>query len=102
MATALTQQKFSKLMGSLRLDRLPLSEQDEITLQLNALLFKSALVHFLEQLSPKEREAYKALIDRGASLEECASFLKGHKKLMDQSVAVAVDELAGDILGGTT
>ena len=101
MTPTATREQLNKINAELGLSKLPLSEQDEISIQLHTVLFKSSLVHFLERLRPKERKAYLNLIEMGASPEECAAFFKSHKKTLDISVARAVSELADDILVDT-
>ncbi|MEK7602202.1 MAG: hypothetical protein AAB472_01840 [Patescibacteria group bacterium] len=100
-ATLTHRKKLRDITNSLHGERLSLAEQDSLTIQVHSLVFRSALVRFLEQLEPKERELYRALIARGASEEECHDFLAHHKGEMALCVGNAIDELASDILSGT-
>jgi hypothetical protein len=90
--------KFQKLIEALELDESAPGEQDELLTDLNAAIFKSALVRMVESMDEKTREEFATLMENEASEEELEKFLAEKVPGAEQAIEDAVSGIADDIL----
>lgn len=90
--------KFQKLIEALELDESVPGEQDELLTDLNATIFKSALVRMVESMSEATREEFATLMESEASEEELEKFLSEKVPGAEQAIEDAVASIADDIL----
>jgi hypothetical protein len=93
---------FEPIIQALNLKQLSKTEQEEILLDLNELLFKGTLVRLLERMDEKTQEEFDALLSSDASEEVVEKFLKKHVPHADAAVEETITELTNDILAVTT
>lgn len=102
MDIQVTNSKFSQISDALGLEELSPEEQEEILLDLNALVFKGSLVRLIERMDASARDDFAVLMDRNADEEEVDTFLKERVPNADQAVLDTVEELTNDILAVAT
>lgn len=87
-----------KLVAALDLTDLPASEQDEIMLDVNEAVFKSALVRIIEGMDEPTRAEFATLMESEASEEAIETFFAEKVPGATAAVEEAVESLTNDIL----
>lgn len=88
----------STLLEALDLEALAPEQQEELLLEVNALIFKGTLVRLLERMSDEARDQFNALMDTDPLEEQVMRFLEDTVPDADQAVEETVQELRDDIL----
>lgn len=89
------------LIEALDMGSLPPEEQEALLLDLNALIYKSSMVRFVEHMDEAARIAFGALIDSDAAEDQVEAFLRTHVPNADEVVLEVVQEISNDILAAT-
>lgn len=93
--------KFEKLVEALDLSLLPVEEQEELLLDLNTIIFKSALVRMIESMDEATKEEFGLLMEQEASEDEIEAFLSKKVPGADACVQAAIESMADDILASS-
>jgi len=89
------------LIDALGMQELLPEEQEEMLLDLNALVWEGALVRMLEQMDAATKDEFEKLLDSEADEEEVETFLAQHVPGAEQAVTDTMKELTDDILAVT-
>jgi len=92
---------FEEIAKALDLESLSIDEQEEIMLDLNALIFKGTMVRLVEAMEPEVRAKWCELVEEEASEAVMENFLKENVPNADLAVVEVVRELTSDILAVT-
>src|SRR3990172_12498971 len=65
------------LLGELGLSGLPQEEQEQLLSKMTGVLLKKLFIETMERLSDSDRETFKNMMDKEASLEDMENFIKG-------------------------
>jgi hypothetical protein len=89
------------LLDALDISELPVEEQEEFLLELNALVFKGSLIRLIERMDEPTKDAFNALMDTDPSEEDVEAFLTERVPDADVAVQETLEELTNDILAVT-
>lgn len=87
----------TSLLNTLGLDALAPAEQEEMLLTLSNLVFRGAMVRFVERMDDKAREDFTKLMEQGADGASVESFLRERVPGADGAVQETIDEIAADM-----
>jgi hypothetical protein len=93
--------KLEEIINSLTLSELEPEDQEEVLLELNDIIFESAVVRVAELMDAKTQEAFEALLDQEADEVEIEEFLEKNVPNADTAVKEVVEEITNDILAVT-
>ena len=86
------------LLDALDIEGLAPEEQEELLLELNALIFKGSLVRLIERMDDATKDAFNTLMDTDPSEDQVLDFLNQNVPDADKAVEETVQELRDDIL----
>lgn len=90
-----------RIITALNMEELAPEEQQDLMLELNSLVFRSALTRIVEQMDEATRTQFTAFVDTNPTQEQLAAFLIETVPGADKAVEDTVAELTSDILSVT-
>ncbi len=90
-----------RIITALNMEELAPEEQQDLMLELNSLVFRSALTRIVEQMDEATRTQFTAFVDTNPIQEQLAAFLIETVPGADKAVEDTVAELTSDILSVT-
>jgi len=97
----ITESDLSPVLEALDFSELPAAEQEELLLDLNALIFRGSMVRLVERMDEPAREEFSKLMEGSPSEQEIEGFLRDRVADADGAVAETVRDIADDILAAT-
>ena len=97
----MTENPVAEILEALQLSELSPEEQEQMLLDINAIIYEGSMVRIVERMDEQTRADFEALMESDAEEEAMEAFLKERVPDADALVAETVKELTDDILSGT-
>ena len=97
----MTENPIAEVLEALQLSELSPEEQEQMLLDINAIIYEGSMVRIVERMDEQTRADFEALMESDAEEEAVEAFLKERVPDADALVAETVKELTDDILSGT-
>jgi L-asparaginase/Glu-tRNA(Gln) amidotransferase subunit D len=92
---------FTNILDALDLAELPETEQEEILLDLNDLIYKGTMVRLIEKMDEATRDEFAKLLDGNATEDQIEAFIEANVPEADALLQETVEEMTNDILAVT-
>jgi|CXWL01.1.fsa_nt_gi hypothetical protein len=89
------------LLEALDFEGLSETEQEELLIDLNSLIFRGSLVRLIERMDEETKDDFDALMEKNADEDEVLEFLEKRVPGADGAVAETIEDLTSDILAVT-